>query len=308
MSNIGKPHLVITESSLKKYISQANALISRAECPLASSLAVEQEVDTDNAMVEFAEATGFDTDLIRSAPIPKRQKRLLEKIKWLSGGDALLSDAGHYVLRSIRTGIQISLYVTHLFEKEIGIDQVLDPGRFSETQKIAWYEKRKASVVVAISSMANYIAWSLRQYNCKTVDEVSLEHIRISDVSLEDPAQSLGCSVYYAVENLEHASIVSDASLVRALRDYYEGLFDDIALSQENLPSLTAFVDNSYQLEGTDFVINGLIRAHTEKVETAQVKDVKFEDIIGNDLGVLNIQRILRILFLYDITEQKIHS
>ena len=217
----------------------------------------------------------------------------------------LFNEDGLHILHILRRGMMIGMYISDLYQKTVGLDELLrareglTPDRQSERQ-----QKNQTAAAIQLFTAASYTLWRLSRYKAEEVSAVPMELGATPEVSLLNPPEAYQCLVFYLAKLLEHKRgdtrlVQSGPGAVKMALLYLNWVMDEIKLKADALPFVEAFTSLTYQLEGENFILNGFEPQAHEAAAVVEFKRVELHEIIGNHEMKRVLKRLAQFIIAY---------
>ncbi|OHA85442.1 MAG: hypothetical protein A2408_00040 [Candidatus Yonathbacteria bacterium RIFOXYC1_FULL_52_10] len=264
------PHLPIREKDLLEHLKNANILATAVSWKRVKP-AEKQGALAGSYLVSVSE--------------PKEEElRLGDILRAISADDPILSDARHHILLTVRRALQVGFHMSTVFRKESGLDSIGDPQHLADAQRAEYNEKMRTASAVAVFAASRYASWSLVQHKAVEVTSAGTEHVHVL-TCFDQPIPALQCLVFYLADNLSHPSVATDAAALQVATMYFEMMVDEVKTREESFKFRELFSNNAYQLEGTDFNLEGFDLVDLSHVVSVEFNRVSFDEIVGNRDG-----------------------
>lgn len=245
------------------------------------------------------------------AGLVESQEVGLGQIALTIGGDkSLPNEDGVHLLHVVRRGIEIGLFMSAVYEKQVRMDELLRKKRdrqMTPEMTTEFEQKNVTSATILVFCAAYYALLTLKKYKPDVIGGMPIELPMAPEVSLSDPPQALQCFAFYLGRALESDKVSSGTVAVKMAIVYLERVLEELKLriSANALLFTEPFLDTSYKLEDEDFAINGFEVELDGPQVSVTVNPVKFEEVVGNRAAKHNALRSIQRLALFDLKEKK---
>lgn len=264
--------------------------------------AVKKEISPDE---ERTTDTGFAQSV---------QSVILGNTVMTVGEDStLFNEDGLHILHVLRRAMTIGMYRSEIYQKEVGLDELLKiknggltPDRQTERQ-----QKNQSAAAVQLFVAASYGIWRLARYKSDEVSAVPMELGAVPEISILQPPEAYQCFVFYLAKLLELKRtdqtrlVQSGPAAVKMTLLYLQWIIDEIKLKLPALRYTEPFTGSIYKLETEDFMVNGFETVVQDVQASVTVNPVKFEEIVGNRAAKHNALRSIHRLALFDLKVKK---
>ena len=284
MDNKTLSAIPITSEDVKKQLKNAHGMIRSV------SWAIVPEVDKSDPSFYQKQMNREEISL-----------NIEELISAVDVDDDLLTYDQLYALRAIRTGLQVAFHVSRDYRKRAGLPDKAVVGR-TEVQRTEISEKEQTAGAIALFVFARYVVWHLTPVitNNTFVKNVN---VSIDEVDLSRIVDSLKCAIFFLGRSIEREVHGDDQRLVATVYAFAENLQNDIVSRTAALKYIEPYQDVTYQIEDEDFTLTGfeIMQLEDERVEVSEVYP---DQVIGNSESVIQVESIMRKVFLYDPVAQ----
>lgn len=281
----GESGVSVSERELLPHLSNAQALIDTTRWKVAPEKSA-------SGVGSYTGGMTFDKDISLTA-----------LVKNINPDDKLHSDAQLHTLRAIRRGVQMGFHLADEYRKRSGVASFdAAAGKLSQDQISEYNEKMQTAAAIAQFAAAQYVLWDMRalKENNSFVGNIGTS---VDEINLATPTKALQCMIFYLARNVEQHVGNSDEKLVAVVSGFMEALEKEIIGRSGSFKHAGVFTDVTYQLEDSEFSISGF-EAMVLFHESAEVKEVYPNEIIGNSEAVDELAKAMRKLFLYDVATQ----
>ncbi|MDQ8181382.1 AAA family ATPase [Pelagicoccus sp. SDUM812005] len=288
-------HLPVTEQDLSKNLDHANALLTKVswkpKAPSSGSAPKSEEG-------RWRPSTDY------SSPASESSVSLVKIAKHVSKDPLLLTDNVNHTLTVVRRGIMLGLHIARAYGQAAGLERLVQQnrlGRLTQAQQTEFYDKHHASSAVGLFSASAFIRWQLEQFESEELAGKVMEFPGIPEVDLSNPLKSMECAVFYFGSMVQSSGIVNtDLDLVKFASLYFEAMAEEVRSRANSLRHCEFFTEVSYQLEGSEFVLEGFADMASASVATVEFNRVRFDDIVGNRAAKHEAKRLAQRLACYD--------
>lgn len=228
---------------------------------------------------------------------------LIDLVQNLHGADKLMTEVELHTVRSIRRAIQVGLAVADRYRERVGADSFDSAAGNTPEQTQRYNEQMTTAAAVSAFVFASYVRWALSPQLQKSTFAGQLS-APVREVSLTTPKASLILFVFQLCEHVAAIESGLEDQLVAVVGAFMESLQEEIGRRQEGLLHSEPFTDVTYQLEKSDFSVSGFT-VHEARVQSADVKSVKYEDVVGNTRAKHFARRLVERKLCYHFGAQK---
>ena len=247
-----------------------------------------------------------DTSLTTSQ---QEELSLLQAGKAVTNDPLLLPPGINHSLRSLRQGLSIGMYLSKVYTKFSGLDQLVSLNSkeaLADLQKVEFRNKYQTASAVTLFGAAYYTLWELSQYRTDELSNVKLEIPALPELYLQDPVRSLDCFVFYLTALVQKSGLVnSELEFIKATELYMRAVVDELRRRSDSLSYLEPFTSQIYQLENSEFRINGFSAELSNQLPTIEFNRVRLQDIVGNRDAKHQARRLVGRLLCYDLQTKR---
>ncbi|MFN8390685.1 MAG: AAA family ATPase [Bdellovibrionota bacterium] len=244
-----------------------------------------------------------------TAPQQQEELSLLQACKVLGNDPLLLPAALNQALRSVRQGLCIGMHLSKLYTKFSGLDQLVTlnaKGALAELQKVEFRNKYQTASAIAVFGSAYSLLWELSQYRADELNNLRLDIPALPEVSLQDPVRALDCYIFYLTALVQKSGVVkNELECVKAIMLYAEAVVNEIRRRADSFTYTEPFTGQVYQLEGSEFRVNGFSAELAGKFASVEFNRVKLDEIVGNREAKHQARRVVSRLLCYDPQAKK---
>jgi hypothetical protein len=229
---------------------------------------------------------------------------LASRIREVAPRDELYTDTEHRVLRVLRRGVQLYLYVYESFAQASGLDRLKSANRGEGLAGPAQAElqaKLEAAGAASLFAFQSYV-WA-RLAGTETGSAAALELDPPRELSLSGKTQALRAGLHFAYQAID-AHARDDVSLVASVRAAARAVAERLQTLQHSLQYLEFYTRYHYRVEPEDVSIAGFELSDPETRSDVQVPSRRPEEVVGNHLAKLEAGRIAQRLACYDLEHQ----
>src|SRR3989344_2113361 len=294
MSDSAQPHIQIKKNDLDQFRDRATALIRTVVwTPKSSAI---------SALVKKEKSAGGFTESSLSSKEDKLS--LLLVARRLSQDEFVLSETTNHVLNVVKTGLQVGMHIAGLYAKFSGLLHLMDlNGRnsLSASQQTEFREKHETTSAIGLFVTSHYVVWELSRYKTEEVSSVNVDFNGVPEVNLLSLTRGIDCMVYYYACYLEKSGQVNnDLDMVKMTLRYFEAMAEEVRVRKDSLKHLDLFLDKSYRLDDSEFVINGFESFSGREVASITFNRVDIGEIVGNRDAKHKARRLVERLCCYD--------
>ncbi len=287
----------ITPADLEKQKDRANQFLVKASWKLS------KKADTPEAgsgkwrpSTDYGGASGGENTNVTNLA------------KSVSGDALLLSDEANTVMHALRDGLSIGMHLAHAYGQAAGLERLISQnraGQLSSTQKAEFYEKHHTSAAIALFSFVAYVHWDLGR---KVGEEAAGRQIAFADnpeIDFSNPLKALECAVFHFGYHGTKAKLRDASDFFRFAQLYAENVLGELRERRDSLRHTEFFDNNSYRLEGSDFMLSGFDELPDVSVSKIEFNRLEFKDIVGNRAAKHAARRLAQRLICYDVKAKK---
>ncbi len=295
MSAKNSSHLPITEKEIAENMDRANSLLAKVSWKGKGKPAARS---TESSSGKWRPSTDY------SEASSEKSVSLVKIGKRVSNDPLLYSQNVNHTLLVLRRGVSIGLHLARAYGQAAGLERLVQQnrlGRLTQIQQAEFYDKHHTSSAVGLYGAASYIHWQLEQFEEEAVSGRNLEFPGIPEVDLSNPLKAMECAIFYFGSSVENSGIVNtDLDFVKMALMYFEALAEEIRSRSNSLKHCEFFTQVSYQLQDSDFVLEGFEDMASATVRTVEFNRVNFDDIVGNRAAKHEAKRVAQRLACYD--------
>ncbi len=243
-----------------------------------------------------------------SSPV-EEELSLMQIARSLCNDPLLFPAAMNHALTSLRQALAIGMHLSKSYTKFSGLDQLVSlnaKGGLADLQKVEFRNKYQTASAIAVFAAAYSLAWELTQYHRDETADIRIEVPTPPEVFLQDPVRSLECFVYYLAAFVHRSGGVrSDLEFLKAAMLYAERTVEEIALRQDSFAHVEPFTAQVYQLENSDFRIEGFKAELGGSYSSVEFNRIELHDIVGNRDAKHQARRLVSRLLCYDPVEKR---
>jgi len=223
----------------------------------------------------------------------------------ISSDTLVLPDGMNHTINVLQLGLQIGFYMAENFAKSTRL-RILEEhntgGTLSPADEQLLREKRNSQTIVTLFSLCRYVVWSLKKYHPERLSSITKGVGAIPDISLMSPQSGIACCLFYLNRILDNpTSVNSDDEFVKIVLLYFELMLEELQVRAKALKHLDSFTHSTYQLEGSEFSLNGFNIDIDVEVKSAQISRLKFEEIVGNKRSKMLAKKSAQFLATHDV-------
>jgi len=268
-------HLKIDQSQLEKQSKMADGLLN----------SVTWQPKTDKAeKFALTKAIGRDIRFL-SEKTSEEKVSLMGISKDVSGTDLLLSEGINHCLQTVWQAFRLGSHVAELYEDYSGLRALMDmnkTGLLPSDLKGEFQQKQETQSAIALFVTAYYVLWDLSSYRRDKVDGINLEFEGIPEVFLLDPVRAFRCMTFHYVKSLQLELVQNQYDFLKMTQLFFQAMVSEIRNRLGALKFTEVFTDKKYQLEGTEFRIDGFSADIGPTVSIVQFNRVRADEIVGN--------------------------
>ncbi|MDO8669257.1 MAG: AAA family ATPase [Candidatus Buchananbacteria bacterium] len=292
-------YLPIKESQLTEHTERANAVLNSARWAPKKGI-------LDHKPAEVSAGKWRESTTERTT---EQEKKLLILAHRLSGQSMLLTEDINHVMNVIFQGLKIGMHLSATYAQFSNLGVLIsqnNKGLLTEAQKTEFRGKYVTASAITAYALSYYVAWNLSKYKIEEVANVKMEFDGLPELSLDNPARTVNCLMFYFGAYVEDVTKVrSSIEMVKMALLYFSSVLDEINLRKSALQYMEPFTNNSYRLEESDFTIEGFETHLGNGASSIEFNHVDLHDIVGNQIAKHEARRLVERLMCYDILTKK---
>lgn len=232
---------------------------------------------------------------------------ILESLKKISGDQLTLGEDANNVLLTMRDGLAVGMFLAKKYRQTSGLE-VLEQQQQSRGASVAggtlvaeFTQKQTTASAVALFGFASYVLWKLGSYKTDEVSSIQTVTPSVPELFLANHIVALNAVLYYYGFYLENDAVKTQPELVKLTLLFFNGLKDELLSRVSGFQYKEFFTDVSYQMENTDFIIEGFEDHNSVIVVSTEFNEVKFDEIVGNRAAKHTAMRLAMRLACYDL-------
>ena len=238
----------------------------------------------------------------------EEQFSLIESLKRFDSGNEIMSEASNKVLNTILDGMALGWALSKIFAKSVGLEQLRNINRegndLTSQQTTELSQKNSTDAAVTLFTLAHYVVSHLSKYRTEEVAERVLPKISLPEFPLLRKVPSVQCVLFYLNSYVTVEQTVKDEiDMVKTTINFFSAVLDELFLHKKGLQFIENFEGNSYVLEKTGFTFRGFDRSDEEIMPDIMVRQVRFEEIVGNREIKLETKRMVERQLTYNPKE-----
>lgn len=282
------------------YLSKADRWLNRVVWKPKPGILNDAEVDSGAPKfirTDFSDTPEYNFSLIKFAQDMSQHK-------------ILFSDEIQFLLTRLRKAIALGIHMNVLYTKNSGLDTLSNqkntPGGLSDAQITEFRDKLRTSSMISVYTLARYMCYELGQYRSDELDGISLRFDGIPEIESRNINQALDCQIFYLCMYLiESKRVKSGLEAIKMALLYFRAFLEDSSLQAESLKYVEPFTSNCYQLDGSDFELNGFNGNIDGPAISIEFNRISFDDIVGNKEAKHKARRLALRLCCYDPLSRK---
>lgn len=291
-------HLPIKEQDLEKNFDHVNGLLTKSKWKPKKKVAT---VANPPSKERWRPSTNYDDPSVESSV------SIVKTAKHVSKDPLLLTEHVNHTLTVIRQGVALGLHLARSYGESAGLETLVQQnrmGRLTQDQQAEFYDKHHTSSAVGLFTAASYINWMLEQYESDTTATPAMDQANEQEIHLSNPLKAMECSLFHFGFMVDHGGFVNtDQDFVRFAQVFFGALEEEIRTRSNALKYTEFFSNHAYQLENSEFIVDGFTSVGNASVKTVEFNRVRFEDIVGNRSAKHQAKRIAQRLACYDISK-----
>ena len=228
---------------------------------------------------------------------------IMQSLKRFSDSPGLPSVNSAVVANTIKYGYALGGVVAGMYAKACGLAMLRNlngAGNLNPTQKGEFQQKQVSEAAVMLFSSAYYIVSELSKYKTEEVSARVIPNITFPEFSIMDGKMAISFSLFYYEKFMAPEIVHDDVDLVKFSIDYFTAILSELNVYKHSLQYVTEFEEQSYKLDGTDFVIRGFNSEMRNTVTTVEFKRVLWPEVVGNRENKHAQTRLVQTLLCYD--------
>lgn len=216
----------------------------------------------------------------------------------------LVNEDIHHVLIVVRKGMQIGSYLSAVYTKASGLDNLArlnGENRLEGEHKPRFRDMTFTAAAIAAFGTAYYVTWELERYKTQELSSVRMEFKGIPELSLQDPIRAIQCLTYYYGAYLGKSGIVkTPLDFIKLSQLYFQAVLDEIKMQEKSFTHTDAFTQICYKLADSEFSVSGFEVDLGSSRVSVEFNRVKFEEIVGNRDAKHKAMRLTQRLACFD--------
>lgn len=236
---------------------------------------------------------------------------VIDSAKRVSGTDlVILSEMVNHTMHTVQRGLELATHVSELYKKASGLDALVQQQRATngfrnEVERAEFQEKNQTQGHILRFVTAHYVLFELSDYRLDVVDSVVLPKVDMPSVDYSNQLASIASMMYFYAGSLQDPLVVTPESLVQMTKHYFETILEDVKARVASMRYVEPFLDRSYQLEGSEFLVHGFDVGAKATATSAEFGRLSFGAIVGNSIAKHEARRMVFRTCCYDpVTQQ----
>ncbi len=293
----------LEETAFVGQMPMATSLIKGFEYKPAKKLEV---VPTQGATADKLAMTWKDSGASVVPTVVKAS--LFDNVTTIVQDKDILPEDASITLNTMRRGIAIGLYLSQLYMDAAGLTDLkrrISSEKLSTQESADFRAKQSTAGAIAAFAAASYVLWRLGSYREEDQAKATVQFRGVPDLHLTDPINGLKCFVFYLCGYLDSGQVQTPAEMLKMIVTYSEAYAQAIHDRAGSFTAADHYTSRDYRLVGQEFTLSGFELISRGTTASAVFRDVKFEDIVGNQEAKHKVRRVLRDLIAYDFDSQR---
>lgn len=291
--------LTIKPEYLSEFQQRANGFLAKVEWRPKPGI-LSQPAPSEASLYRYRESS--------LAPALPETVSLLKLARSLSRDEALLSDDLNHILQVLRQGLKLGMYLSKSYTEASGLERLIELNRrggLTDSQTVEFRGKYHTASAIMVFVTAYYTLFALQSYKAEAVSGIKLDFPGLPELSLQNPVQATQCLLFYYGMFLDSREVTGDLECLKMTQLYFQAVLDELKLREGSLEHTEPFTERSYQLEGSDFSVNGFEVNLSGSARSIEFKRVELSQIVGNHEAKHNARRLVERLLCYDLKAQR---
>ncbi|MBI2056202.1 MAG: AAA family ATPase [Candidatus Sungbacteria bacterium] len=299
-----KNAIPIAKSDLKDFAERATRFLQVTKWrPKPGLMPKEKQPQITDALVGVPQLK--ETVLI-TAP-QEEQVSILESARRVAGDTVFLSDTLNHILLTLRTGIQIGAHLSKLYERASNFDGLKDlnaQGKMTDLQRTEFRSKSQTASSIALFALAYYIVWDLES-KAGDVEKVNVDFSDVPEFALRGSLDAVQCALFYYGAYLESGSIRTEQEFIKLTLVYFKRVLEELKLRKDSFAYLEPFTSCTYQLEESEFNVQGFETEISGGRVSVEFKRTSIEEMVGNRDAKHHASRLTNSLLTYSPKDKR---
>jgi hypothetical protein len=233
---------------------------------------------------------------------------IVETGKKVSGDELLPSESVFRTISALRKAYTIGLYLADQYTKMSGLDTLVNKNKVSRLVGVEQDELTKKTEVasaIALFSAAYYVGWDLGHFRTDDLAKYEVVSPEAQVVPLISPRVALNHLVLWIGKRLELPDAQNDLGFAKAAMLMARRFADSMVIRKDSFRYQEPFINASYKLKGTEFLINGFQPEYSNGQLKIEFKRVSLDEIVGNRDAKHFMRRRAQRLACYDVTAKE---
>lgn len=214
-----------------------------------------------------------------------------------------MTEKSNAVILALQEGLAIAYWVRDAYTKASGLDTLKNQaqaGSIPAATKQELDAKQQTAAAITAFVYAYYVQYTLAKYRTDTA-VMATKFAGIPEVNFMSPLTATQSILYYYAQYLGFEGFVgTEDDLVNFTLLYFEEVGKEVIIRKDSLKYAESFNDRTYQLEGSDFAINGWKSEIGSQAVSIEFNKIKFEEIVGNREAKHRAMRIIGMMLAFD--------
>jgi hypothetical protein len=240
----------------------------------------------------------------------KQTANIVEAMKRFSVDSVIQTEISSKIMNVFIDGLALAWAVSIEYAKSTGLENLRNKNRqdeeLSTEQKIQWDLTNQTDAAVALFTFAHYVVSQLSSFRKEEVDACQIRKMPLPELPLLNKEGTIQCILFYYYSFIDTKELVpNEISMLKLTREYFETVLDDLDKYKASVKYLELFSKVSYESQTLKFTFSGFNRSTEKKTADIFIKELRFDEIVGNQEIKLESERMVERLFTYDIKTKR---